>query len=180
MLDPAFGYVIIAGAALLFATAGVQKLRYLARFTQALAAYSVLPQALARGFAWLIPCLELCAAAGLVYKPTRVTAILSAIALLSGYAWGLGLNLKRGRIELDCGCGGVRDRRTIAAWMVWRNLCLAAVLGIAALPWSPRPLSPTDFLTVTGGLIAAIALYAAVDRLLGDIAPKALLLRSPS
>ena len=64
--------------------------------------------------------------------------------------------------------------------MVWRNLCLAAVLGIAALPWSSRPLNPTDFLTVTGGLIAAIALYAAFDRLLGDIAPKALLLRSPS
>jgi hypothetical protein len=64
--------------------------------------------------------------------------------------------------------------------MVWRNLFLAAALGSAALPWSPRAFNSTDLLTVMGGLIAAVTLYAAVDRLLGDVAPKAMMLRSTS
>jgi hypothetical protein len=55
--------------------------------------------------------------------------------------------------------------------MVWRNLALALALGVAALPWLGRPLSGLDVLTVIGGLTAAAMLYAAIDRLLGDVAP---------
>ena len=180
MLDPAFGYLVIGGIALLFASAGAHKLRGLARFTEIFAAYRVLPGALARGVAWFIPCLELGIAAALLWEPSRRTAVASAIAVLIAYASGLAVNLLRGRRDLDCGCGGAHDRRAIAAWMVWRNLFLAAALGIAALPWSPRPFNLSDLPTVLGGLIVGAALYAAVDRLLGDIAPKALLLRGSS
>ena len=73
-----------------------------------------------------------------------------------------------------------RDRRAIAAWMIWRNVFLAAALGAAAVPWLPRPFGSTDFLTVIGGLAAGVALYAAVDRLLGQVLPKAMILRSTS
>ena len=180
MLDPAFGYLIIGGIALLLASAGVQKLRRLAMFTEIFAAYRVVPNALARRLAWLIPSMELGVAAGLVWEPSRRAAIASAVAVLIAYASGVGLNLLRGRRDLDCGCGTARGRRPIASWMVWRNLFLAAVLGTAALPWSPRPWSFTDLLTVMAGLIAGALLYAAVDRMLGDVVPKALHLRSTS
>ncbi|HEY5264703.1 MAG TPA: MauE/DoxX family redox-associated membrane protein [Steroidobacteraceae bacterium] len=180
MLDPAFGYLIIIGIALLFAGAGAHKVRDFARFTEVFAAYRMLPDASARRIAWLIPALEFGVAISLVFHSGRRVAVPTAIALLIAYAAGIGLNLLRGRRDLDCGCGGPRDRRPIAAWMVWRNLSLAVVLGLAALPWSPRPLDSTDFLTIMGGLIAGAALYAAVDRLLGDVAPKALLLRGTS
>jgi hypothetical protein len=56
--------------------------------------------------------------------------------------------------------------------MVWRNLFFAAALATAALPWSPRPLTLTDALTIVAGLAAAALLYAAVDRLLGDVRPR--------
>lgn len=180
MLDPAFGYLIIAGVALLFLSAGAQKLRGLARFTEVFTAYRVLPEMLARRLAWLIPCLELGVAAALLCEPSRGVAVLSAIAVLIAYASGLAVNLLRGRHDLDCGCGRARDRRAIAAWMVWRNLFLAAALGIAALPWSPRPFNLGDLPTVLGGLIVGATLYAAIDRLLGEVAPKALLLKSTS
>jgi hypothetical protein len=180
VLDPAFAYLIIAGIALLFANAGTHKLRNLARFAEAFAAYRVLPDALARRLAWLIPSLELGVASGLLWGPSRRTAVIAAIVVLIAYASGLGLNLKRGRRDLDCGCGIARDRRAIAAWMVWRNITLAAALGITLLTWSRRSLDLTDSLTVMGGLAVAVTLYAAVDRLLGDIAPKALNLRSTS
>jgi hypothetical protein len=178
VLDPAFGYLIIAGIALLFVTAGAHKLRGLALFAEIFAAYRVLPDALARRVARLVPCVELGVAAALCWKPSRRMAAICGIAVLIAYAAGLAVNLLRGRRDLDCGCGATRDRRAIAAWMVWRNLFLAAALGTAALPWSPRALILADFPTVLGGLIAVVMLYAAVDRLLGDVAPKALPRRS--
>ncbi len=51
--------------------------------------------------------------------------------------------------------------------MVYRNLCLAGAAGIAALPWSSRPLSGVDLVTVIGGLIVGATLYASIDRLVG-------------
>jgi hypothetical protein len=180
VLDPAFGYLIIAGIALLLTTAGAHKARDLARFAEAFAAYRVLPEAFARRVAWLIPSLELGLAASLLWEPSRRAAAVAAIAVLMAYASGLGINLVRGRRDLDCGCGTARDRRPIAGWMVWRNLMLAAVVGITVLPWSPRAFTLIDLLTVMGGLLVGVSLYAAVDRLLGDVAPKAMLLRNTS
>jgi hypothetical protein len=180
MLDPAIGYLIVAGIALLFASAAAHKLRDLARFAAVFAAYGVLPDAPARRVAWLIPGLELGIALALCWEPSRRAALVSAVAVLIAYATALGVNLLRGRRDLDCGCGALRGRRRIADWMVWRNLWLAAVLSIAALPWSPRPFGATDWLTVVGGLVAGATLYAALDRLLGDVGPKAMTLRSTS
>jgi len=64
--------------------------------------------------------------------------------------------------------------------MVWRNVLLAAFLGVAALPWSPRSLNLTDLLTIVAGLTVVITLYASADRLFGDVMPKTLMLRSHS
>lgn len=180
MLDPAFGFLIVAGIALLLTSAAIQKFRDLARFADIVAAYRVLPTALGRPVAWLIPCLEAAIAIALVWEPFRNGAVIAAMLLLIAYAAGLGVNLRRGRRDLDCGCGPARDRRPIAAWMVWRNVLLAAALGIAALPWSPRSLHLTDLLTIVGGLAAVAILYAAADRLFGDVMPKTLMLRSHS
>ena len=180
MLDPAFGFLIVAGTALLLVSAAIQKFLRLGRFADIVVAYRVLPTALGRPAAWLIPCLEAAIALALVWEPTRNSAVIAAMVLLLAYAAGLAVNLLRGRRDLDCGCGAARDRRPIAAWMVWRNWVLAAALAIAALPWSPRSLDLTDLLTLVGGLTVVITLYAAVDRLFGDVAPRALTLRSRS
>ena len=180
MLDPAFGFLIVAGTALLLASAAIQKFRDPARFADIVAAYRVLPTALNRPVARLIPCLEAAIAIALVWEPIRNGAVLAAMVLLIAYAAGLVVNLRRGRHDLDCGCGPARDRRRIAAWMVWRNALLAGSLGIAALPWSARSLNLTDLLTIVGGLAVVITLYAAADRLFGDVVPKTLMLRSRS
>lgn len=180
MLDPAFGYLIIVGIALLFASAAAQKLRSPAHFAEIFAGYRLLPDTAARRLAWLIPCIELAVAAALLWEPGRRVALIAAVAVLLAYASGLGVNLFRGRLDLDCGCGAAHDRRTLSPWMVWRNLLLASVLGLAALPWSPRACGLTDLLTVMAGLMACAALYAAIDRLLGDVAPKAAMPRITS
>jgi hypothetical protein len=174
LLDPAFGYLICIGIALLFAIAGWHKLRSLELFADVFAAYRLLPDAWGRRVAWLIPCIEVAIAAALPWEATRRWALMAAMGLLIAYASALALNLARGRRELDCGCGAFGRRRSIAGWMVWRNAVLALIVAIAALPWVSRPLNGSDALTVAGGLAAIAALYAAVDRLLGEISPKAL------
>jgi uncharacterized membrane protein len=172
LLDPVFGYLIVTTAALLLAAAGVHKLRTLAQFAQILEAYRVLPSAVARRMAWLVPCLELSVALGLLVERSRRAAVLAAIGILIAYAAAIALNLARGRRDLDCGCGAARDRRSIAPWMVWRNLLLASGLGLCALPWSARRLDLSDFLTLAGGLAVCVMLYSAIDRLLGEVAPR--------
>jgi hypothetical protein len=174
LLDPVIGSLIVIGIALLFAVAGIHKLRNLAVFTEVFVAYRVMPESAGRRLAWLIPCIELGVAAALLWVPCRPWAIIAAMSLLFGYASGLGVNLARGRRELDCGCGTAGNRRSIAAWMIWRNLFLVLALAIAAIPWAARPFDGFDLLTVVGGLTALVALYVAVDQLLGDVAPKAL------
>src|SRR5579863_303430 len=89
VLDPALGYLIILGIALLFASAGAHKLRDLARFADVFAAYRVFPNALARRLAWLIPSLELGLAAGLLWGPGRRTAVIAAFIVLIAYASSL-------------------------------------------------------------------------------------------
>jgi len=176
MIDPALGSLFIVGLALLFATAAFHKFRDLGHFTRVLAAYRVMPDGAAHRLAWSFPCAELAVALALPWPSARRWAALAAAALLIVYAAGMSLNLARNRRDLDCGCAAAGRRRPIAAWMVWRNLLLALVSMTASLPWISRPLAGADFLTVAGAAAAGAALYAAVDRLLGDVAPRAALL----
>ena len=177
MIDPALGSLFSVGLALLFATAAFHKFRDPDRFTLVLAAYRVIPEGPARRVAWSIPCAELAVALALLWPPARRWAALAAAGLLLLYAAGITLNLARHRRDLDCGCTAAGRRRPIAAWMVLRNLILALASAAAALPWTPRPLAGADLLTVAAGAAAAVALYAAVDRLLGEVAPRTALLR---
>ncbi len=110
-------------------------------------------------------------AAGVLIPATRAPAAGLGIALLLAYAGAIGVNLRRGRTELDCGCGGADERRPIAAWMVVRNLVLAAGLAVLALPWQPRALAAADLLTVGGGCIVGALLYASLERLLSRVVP---------
>jgi Methylamine utilisation protein MauE len=176
MIDPALGLLIVVALALLFAVAAIHKLRNLERFARVLAAYRVVPEAAARRLAWTIPCLELAVAFALPSPPARRWAAGGAAALLILYAASMGLNLARNRRDLDCGCAAAGRRRPIAAWMVWRNLILAAAALAAALPSAARPLAGADLVTVIGGVAASVAFYMALDRLLGEIVPRAALL----
>jgi len=170
MIDPAIGTLLAAAFALLFASAAFHKVRDLAVFAAVVRAYRILPAGLE--LSWVLPVLELGVAIGLLLPLGRNRAAPLGAVLLVVYALAMAVNLQRGRRELSCGCGAPQERRPIARWMVLRNLLFAAVLGSLALPWSPRPLQPVDFLTVGMGLAVATLLYMSTDRLLGRLAPR--------
>ena len=178
MLDPAVGGLLLGCFALLFASAALHKLRDLAHFTEALRAYQVLPEGAAR-LAPVVPLAELTVAAGLFPGATRFGAGLGGSALLVAYTCAIAVNLRRGRRDLACGCGGADDARPIAPWMVARNLVLVLLLAITLVPWNARPLLPVDTLTVAGGAAVATLLYASLDRLLGRTGARTDALRGP-
>jgi len=168
MIDPAVGALLAGAFALLFASAALHKLAALAQFSEVFRAYAVVPAALAP-LAALVPVLELTVGAALLERGSRAGAAAAGIGLLLAYAAAIGINLARGRRDLDCGCGGPHERRPIAPWMVWRNLILAGLLGAMLLPWTKRPLGPTDALTIGAGTAVAALLYISLDGLLGRL-----------
>jgi hypothetical protein len=164
MIDPAIGAMLAAAFALLFVTAAIHKLRDLGTFAEAFGAYQLLPESLAR-LAWLLPLLELAIGASLLAAATRAAAAAAGAALLLVYAAAIGINLRRGRRELACGCGGPQEHRPIGAWMVWRNLGLAALLTALRLPSGPRPLEVIDALTILAGTAVVALIYMSLERL---------------
>jgi hypothetical protein len=176
MIDPAIGAMLAGAFALLFVSAALNKLRSLQRFAEVFRAYHLLPGGVAR-LSWLVPALELTVGVGLLARRSRDGASAAGAALLVAYAAGIAINLQRGRRDLACGCGGPHERRPIAAWMVWRNLLLAGLLGAMLLPWIARPMAAADALTIGAGTAVAALLYMSLDRLLAQVTPRTALLR---
>ena len=176
-MDPALGMLLVSAFALLFAHAAWHKWRERMRFAATLSAYRLLPEPVAVASGYAIPFVETLIAALLFVPAARPPAALAGSALLVVYALAIGVNLSRGRRDLDCGCTGPGDRRPIAAWMVWRNTLLAVVLVLTVPTWGGRPLGAMDALTILGGLLAAVLVYATVDRLVGQVMPRTAALR---
>jgi hypothetical protein len=169
MLDPAVGLLLVATVALLFGSAGVHKLRDLRRFDEIFAAYGLVPVVSRLRLSWGVPVLELAVAVGLLFDGSRLYAALTGIVLILAYASAIRINLRRGRRDLACGCGGPNDRTPIALWMVWRNIIVALVLVGALAPWGARPLGFTDAVTVVCGLLTVALIYLCIDQLMGNV-----------
>lgn len=167
MLDPAIGLLLAAAMALLFASAGAHKLRDLKRFDEIFSAYGLLTGVARLRLSWTVPVLELAVAGGLLFDESRPGAATVGIGLLLTYAAAIAVNLKRGRRDLACGCGGPDERRPIAPWMVWRNILVASCLAATFAPWTSRPLTITDAVTVVFGLLTVALIYLCVDQLMG-------------
>jgi len=166
-VDPAIGFLLVAVVALLFGSAALHKLRDLKRFDEIFAAYGVVGVISRWHLAWLVPVLELATALGLLADVTRPYAVALGALLLLSYAIAIGINLRRGRRDLACGCGGPDERRPIAPWMVWRNVLIALVVLSTLAPWSARPLGVTDAVTVVFGVLTLALIYLCVDQLMG-------------
>lgn len=177
MIDPAIGLLIALGLASLWGAAGFHKLKTRAEFARILETYALLPARATTPLSYVLPLAELATAPGLLLPWSRRAAGYATAMLLLVYACAIAVNLARGRRDLDCGCGLARGRRPIAGWMVVRNAVIAGVALTVCCPWSARALGPLDALTIVAGAAACALLYAAIDVLMGRVAPRAALVR---
>jgi len=169
VIDPLLPTAIAFGFAVLFVAAAWHKLSARGRFEAILRDYRLLPEFLVRPVALLMPVVELTLALGWMSDlSTRVTALASA-ALLATYAFAMAINLMRGRVYIDCGCGfgaSAGEEPALSSSMVARNIIL---IGLALLPLVPatgRDLGITDFVVVLASVLTAILLYAGSGQLI--------------
>ena len=168
-MDPAIDLVMRAGLALLFGAAAVHKLRDRARFRATVVAYRLLPASLAAPASLAIVAGEMAVATALVLPPARAAGYAGAAALAAIYAAALGVNLLRGRRDLDCGCLGAGGRDAISWWLVGRNLVLVVLSLAGTTPTTARPLGWLDAVTGTGLLGFAVLAWIAVDGLVANL-----------
>ncbi|GEN98526.1 hypothetical protein NSE01_03590 [Novosphingobium sediminis] len=134
------GVIGLAGAmgvGLVFLQAAHAKLRHRELLAGVIANYRLLPAALVAPAALLLAPAELVIAIGLLLGGNMLAAG-AAIMLLLIFAAAMGVNIARGRREIDCGCGRSQLRQPLSWLLVTRNIVLAALLVPQLFPAAPR------------------------------------------
>jgi hypothetical protein len=139
LLDSAEAPVTAARIAigLIFAHAAYGKLRDPAVFRGLVHAYGLLPETLGGALVLVLPPFEACLAALLFFGLTAPVSGLAAALLFAGFAVAIGINVARGRTEIECGCFRGDASKRIGWGLVGRNLGLAGLALLAALPVQP-------------------------------------------
>jgi uncharacterized membrane protein YphA (DoxX/SURF4 family) len=110
--------------AAIFSASAIGKIQDRRAFVALVLDYQILSKRWARRFAVVLPWLE--GATGLMLLiglGTRIAAGLSGLLLVS-FIFAMGLNLLRGRKDLDCGCSGAHHRQKISGRLILRNMIL--------------------------------------------------------
>jgi len=144
------GYATAVCVGLVFVMAGLSKLRHRQLFPGVVANYRLLPEALVTPVAALLPLAELAIGITLI-AGERLLAPVLAITLLLVFAVAIGINLRRGRRMIDCGCGQSHLRQTLNWGLVARNILLAAMLPLRLASQS-APTLPQIGIALAGGL----------------------------
>lgn len=167
-IDPIFIIASALAIAVLLASAATHKVRAPARFARQLADYQLLPDVVVRPIARVIPLVELVVAFALLVPAWRAWAALSAAGLFALYAAAIGINLWRGRRDIDCGCAGPDQAQPLRPALLLRNSALVAVALLASVSPVVRDLGFFDgFVTVAASAVALL-IYAAADGLLAN------------
>jgi hypothetical protein len=166
--------------AVIFALAAFQAMREWAVFGGIVEQYRMAPRRLALIAARILPPLELAAAAALVLPITSSAGAVLGLCLMALFTVAITVNLLRGRVSIDCGCGGASGQK-LSIGLVVRNLVVTVGLVVA---WVAPPAGEVESATtigVIGASLALIAHYFAANQLMTNFqAFSALGSRSPS
>ena len=162
-LDPALGWTLRLFLAALFARALHGKLRAPGEFVAAIRGYQLLPPVLVGVAAAGLLAVEAVIVALLLLPSLAPGAAVAAAGLLLVYAAAIGINLARGRRDIDCGCTGPLRRQSLHELLIGRNLVYAGLASLAALPLGARALGWLDFTTIGLALAALAGLALAID-----------------
>ena len=166
--DAGFGILGLAGAmavGLVFVLAGLAKLRHRELLTGVIANYRLLPSWLVGPAAMLLPPVELALGIALLLGAHWLAA-LGAMALLLVFAAAMAVNIRRGRSQIDCGCGRSQLRQPLSWLLVARNALLAALLLPRLVP-GPAVSTADILIALAGGLaiFVIVQLFNAIGAL---------------
>lgn len=165
-MDPVVTVIISICMSLLFGAAAAHKLRAQAAFRAAIEEYRLIPRAGAGAVAVFLLLVEWLAALLALIPPTQAAGLAVMAGLLCVYTLAIGINLYRGRRDIDCGCSGPASRQVLSGWLVLRNLLLLVLVLAALEPSTHRALNWLDLLVVAFGVPVASGLYLGINQLL--------------
>lgn len=163
------GQASALGVGAVFTQAAFAKLRHRELLVGVIANYRLLPAAVVSPAAHLLPFIELFAGFALLFVNPRIGAPI-AIVLLAIFAAAMGINIARGRREIDCGCGRSELRQPLSWPLVVRNLVLAALLvpHLGSMPSLGFSSSINNLIALAGGL--AIVMFVQLFNAIGALA----------
>jgi hypothetical protein len=159
------GEVMRLTIAVIFALAAFHAMRGWTVFGGIVEQYRIAPRWLARTAARILPPLELAAAAALALPRSSSAGAELGLCLMALFTGAITVNLARGRVSIDCGCGGASGQQ-LSPGLVLRNLAVTFGLVVA---WLAPPYGAVDGVTtvgVIGASLALIALYFAANQLM--------------
>lgn len=161
---------------LLFGIAAIHKIKTPAIFISAIEDYQLIPSSLSSISSIGLIILELSSAFMVLIPYTRLAGLLIIAGLLSLYATAIGVNLYRGRRDIDCGCNGPATAQALSWWLVFRNLVFLGLVLLALAPSIERSLNWLDLFTIAFGVLVSSGLYLGFNQLLAQ-APRLAALR---
>ena len=165
VLDPTLGWILRLFLAATFARALSGKLRSPTEFASAIRGYELIPATLVGSFTALLLAIECLLVPTLLIPAFSNLSASAAAGLLCLYTLGIGINLVRGRRDIDCGCAGPRNRQNLHELLIVRNLVYAGFALAAAMPTGTRALGWLDDLTIGLAVACLFSLSIAIDGL---------------
>lgn len=149
------GLAASVGVGLILLIAGLEKLRHRILLPGVIANYRLLPAGLVAPAAKILPIAEIGIGGALIAGIAPLPAMM-AILLLTLFGVAMAINIRRGRTQIDCGCGRPQLRHPIGWPLVARN----AVLALLLVPrlWPAPSLGAIDIGTA---IVGGVALYLA-------------------
>jgi hypothetical protein len=169
MIDPLIARVIGFGFAVLFIGAAWHKLSSRERFAAILRDYQLLPDILIRPLTFLIPAIEMTLVFGWISGLSPWITAMTSAALLATYALAMAINVVRGRIYIDCGCGfgaATGEEQALSSSLVARNILLIGVALLSLVPTTERDVGIIDLIIVSASVLIAILMYASSEQLI--------------
>lgn len=150
------GEVARLTVAVIFALAAVHAMREWTVFGGIVEQYRIVPPWLAMFIARILPPLELVAVSALLAPLMGRTGAMLGLCLMAMFTWAIAINLARGRVSIDCGCGGASGQK-LSMGLALRNLVVMVGLAIA---WMAPATGTFDGVTTIGVICASLALVA--------------------
>ena len=178
MIDPLLLRITSLGFALLFLIAAAHKFSNREHFQASFEAYEIIPASLSALVTKIIPPLELLLAFGWLafglFAIEFKLVTLVSIGLLASYALAIGVNLKRGRNYIDCGCSFSNSNaanpdsgsQQISLGLFCRNVLLIVMAIVCTIPASDRSLQLVDVFALLFSVVALILLYGTFNQIL--------------
>ena len=168
-IDPSLALAGRILGALVFGWAVVGKLRHYDEFVGVVANYRLLPGFSTTAVASAVVALEIYACVGLATPWFVVSATLVALVLLAVFMVAMGINLARGRREIDCGCFQSALRQQLSPASLLRNLVLMVLLAPVLLEATAATPPEWSALQLVDGIAAGLVgfvLYQALGQVL--------------